>query len=113
MRCGTPGVWLVSSVKGTEEKAEEALQVFEQHGHASWAINMHLHTLFNEVGSGEDAVIERGVHCWRSWGAPVHLPAVMGGLEQSQLMLGHLRPYTIRKSPPGEKEAIGAALQTC
>ena len=38
-------VWLVSSVRGTEEKAEEALQVFEQLGHAGWAVNIHLQTL--------------------------------------------------------------------
>lgn len=106
-------VWLVSLVRGTEEKAEEALQVFRQLAHAGWTINMPLQTLFNEVGSREDAIIERGVHCWRSWGAPVHLPAAMGGLERSQLVLGHLRACTIWKSPPGEKEAMGAALQTC
>lgn len=105
-------VWLVSSIKGTEEKAKEGLQVSKQHGHASWAINIHLHTLFNEVSSREDAIIERGVHCWRSWGAPVHLPAAVGGLEWSQLMLGLLGACAIQKSPRGEKEAIGVTLQS-
>lgn len=86
-------VWLVSSTRGTEEKAEQALQIFEHLGRAGWAINTHSQPLCNEVGSREDETTERGEHYWRSW----DLPPAVRGLERSQLLPDHLWTCTLWK----------------